>query len=78
MTVALHDIKQPRTEDSQMRSLTEALVRRFGGRLTDARVNDEVNACRRQFLSARIRTFVPLLVEREVIERLRKIEGVTS
>jgi predicted RecB family endonuclease len=78
MTARVHDIRQSRTEDSQMRSVTEALVRRFGARLTDARVDEEVDACRQQFLSARIRTFVPLLVERDAVERLRKLEAVAS
>jgi hypothetical protein len=78
MTAAPHDIKKPRTEDSQLRSVRNALVRRFGPRLTDARVDDEVNACRRQFQAARIRTFVPLLVEREAVERLRKIEALAT
>jgi hypothetical protein len=61
-----------RTEESQIRSVEDALVRRFDGRVPAATVHAEVKASRELFDDARIRSFVPVLIQREAAMRLRK------
>jgi hypothetical protein len=78
MTDTAHDVRAPRTEDSQMRSVTETLVHRFGADMTATEIGDEVETCRRRFVAAPIRTFVPLLVERAAVMRLRQVVADTA
>jgi hypothetical protein len=59
------------TEESQMRSVEEALHRRFDATASPAKVHAEVAACLDSFRDARIRNFVPVLVQREAAGRLR-------
>jgi hypothetical protein len=61
------------TEDSQIQSVEESLIRRFDGRVAEARVHAEVQATRELFREARIRTYVPVLVQREAAVRLRRL-----
>jgi hypothetical protein len=62
-----------RTEDSQLHSIEDALVRAFRGRISDATIHAELEASRAHFHDARIRTFVPVLIQRETVERLRRL-----
>ncbi|HEX3705797.1 MAG TPA: hypothetical protein VHV76_04125 [Mycobacteriales bacterium] len=59
-----------RTEESQVRIAQQALLRAFGGRLPAVRIAEEVEAARAQFKDAKIRTFVPVLIERSAKQRL--------
>lgn len=61
------------TEESQIRGVEDSLVRRFDGRVPHARVHAEVEATRLLFRDARIRTFVPVLVQREAAVRLLRL-----
>jgi hypothetical protein len=61
------------TEDSQLRSIEDSLQHRFEGRLPATQVHREVEASRQQFQDARIRTYVPVLVQREALMRLRRL-----
>ena len=62
-----------RTEDSQLHSIEDALVRAFHGRIADATIHAELEVSRAHFRDARIRTFVPVLIQRETIDRLRRL-----
>jgi hypothetical protein len=62
-----------RTEDSQLHSIEDALVRVFHGRVPDATIHAELEASRAHFRDARIRTFVPVLIHRETVDRLRRL-----
>ncbi len=62
-----------RTEESQLRSIEDALLRRFEGRVPPATVRAEVRASKELFSDARIRNFVPVLVQREAAMRLRRL-----
>jgi hypothetical protein len=61
------------TEESQIRSIEDSLLRRFDGMVPQARVHAEVEASRAMFRDARIRTFVPVLIQREAAVRLRSL-----
>jgi hypothetical protein len=60
------------TEDSQVRSIEDSLLRRFDGVVPQATVHAEVEASRAHFRDARIRTYVPVLIQREAAGRLRR------
>jgi hypothetical protein len=65
------------TEDSQIRSVEDSLLRKFDGRLSEEMVHAEVEATRAMFRDARIRTYVPVLIQREAVMRLRRLpQGV--
>ena len=62
-----------RNEDSQVRTTQQALLRAFDGQLPAVRIAEEIEAARAQFKDARIRTYVPVLIERSAKQRLRKL-----
>ena len=65
------------TEESQIRSVEDALHRKFDAIATPATVHAEVVASLDIFRDARIRNFVPVLVQREAAVRLRRLpQGV--
>jgi hypothetical protein len=61
------------TEESQLSSIEATLLRTYGERLPPDRIRSEFEASRARFRDARIRTFVPVLVQREAVERLRRL-----
>ena len=61
------------TEDSQIRSVEDALLRRFDGLIPRGDRACRGRGSRAHFRDARIRTYVPVLVQREAAGRLRKI-----
>jgi hypothetical protein len=61
------------TEESQLSSVEATLLRVYDGRLPKERIRAEFEASRARFRDARIRTFVPVLVQREAVERLRRL-----
>lgn len=62
-----------RNEESQIRSVEDSLLRRFEGRVPRTTVQSEVAATFQSFRDARIRTYVPVLVQREATNRLRHV-----
>jgi hypothetical protein len=58
--------------DAQFRSVEEALQRRFAGRVPADEIAHEVELARRKFERSRVNTYVPVLVQREVDDRLRR------
>jgi hypothetical protein len=61
-----------RNEDAQISSVGEALVLRFDGQLSRETVLTEVASTRELFSNARIRTYVPVLIQREAFDSLRR------
>ncbi len=61
------------TEESQIDSVEDALHRKFDAIVSPAKVHAEVQATRNSFRDARIRTYVPVLIQREVAVRLRRL-----
>jgi hypothetical protein len=66
------------TEESQLRSIEEALVRNYGERLPQDRIHAEFEAARAAFADARIRNFVPVLIQRDAADRIRKLPGAVA
>ena len=60
------------TEESQIRSIEASLLRRYDGEVPKATIHAEVEASRAHFRDARIRTYVPVLIQREAAGRLRR------
>jgi len=61
------------TEESQIESVEDALHRRFDAIVSPAMVHAEVEATRVALRDARIRTYVPVLIQREAAVRLRRL-----
>ncbi len=59
-------------EAAQMRSVEQALLRKFEGRLDRETICAEVRRRKASFADARIRSFVPVLVQRAVTDALRR------
>lgn len=66
------------TEESQIRSVEDALHRKFDATASPAMVHAEVVASLDVFRDARIRSFVPVLVQREAAVRLRRLPLAAS
>lgn len=60
-------------EAGQMRSIEEQLIRTFGNRLDKDTICNEVAAAVDELSDARVRTFLPVLVQRRASERLRRL-----
>ena len=58
-------------EADQLRSVEEQLIRRFEAKLPPQRVSAEIRRVLSSYGEARIRTFVPVLVQHDVIDALR-------
>jgi hypothetical protein len=61
------------TEDSQLHSVEDALLHKFEGRLPRAKITSEFQASQAQFRDARIRSYVPVLVQHDASARLRRL-----
>ena len=59
-------------EEVQLRSVTAALQRRFAGRVAEDTVAREVDEGLREFSGVPVRTFIPVLLQKRVTDRLRK------
>ena len=62
-------------EGAQLRSVEEALIRRFEGQVSPDVICAEVARMRERFKSARVRTFVPVLIQNAVRDQLRRRAG---
>jgi hypothetical protein len=61
-------------EQAQIRSVETTMIQRFAGRVSEDVVHAEVAmAASMLYGDARIRTFLPVLVERRVKDRLRAV-----
>ena len=61
------------TEESQIEAVEHALVDTYGNRVEPPRIHAELMNALEQFSDARIRTYVPLLVQHDAAVRIRRI-----
>lgn len=59
-------------EADQLKNVEEGLIRKFGDRVPAQRVSQEFGAAVKRFATAPVRAFVPVLIQREVSESLRR------
>jgi hypothetical protein len=62
-------------EAVQLGSLKEALQRRFAGTVPEGIIDLEVDEGLREFSGATVRTFIPVLLQTRVTERLRDLQS---
>jgi hypothetical protein len=63
---------QPHVDETvQLRTVEDALRRRFAGQVPEETIAREVDEGLREFHGARVRTFIPVLLQKRVIDRLR-------
>jgi hypothetical protein len=60
-------------EAAQLQGVEEALQRRFAGRVPDETIAREVDAGLQEFSGARVRTFIPVLLQKRVTDKLRQL-----
>ena len=58
-------------ESAQLVAVEQALTRKFGGRIDDRRIHREVEVGMQEFRDAPIRTYIPVLLQKRVTDRLR-------
>ena len=58
-------------EAVQLRTVEDALRRRFAGQVPEETISREVDEGFREFHGARVRTFIPVLLQKRVTDRLR-------
>lgn len=58
-------------ESVQLRSVEAALQRRFAGQVPDETIAREVTEGLEEFSHASVRTFIPVLLQKRVTDRLR-------
>jgi hypothetical protein len=63
------------TEESQIEAVEDHLVDIFGGRVEQPRIHAELVSSLERFSDARIRTYVPLLVQHDVAVRIRRLSS---
>jgi hypothetical protein len=63
------------TEESQIEAVEHALVDTFGERVEPPRIHAEMVNALERFSDARIRTYVPLLVQHDVAVRIRQLSA---
>lgn len=64
------------TQEADRLDLVETLlVRRFGDRLPVETIRAEVRSGMTRYRDARVRTFIPVLLQREVTDRLRSLSS---
>jgi len=61
------------SEADQLRLIEKSLSEKYDGRVAITAIHDQVEGVATALRSARIRTYVPVLVRREVDERLRQL-----
>ena len=59
--------------DLQRRSVERALIKQFGAAVPPEEITERVQARMAEYADARVQTFVPVLVQREVSDELRRI-----
>lgn len=59
-------------ERAQLRRVEQDLLRRYGDRLPREVICAEVEQAKQEFAAAKVRTFVPVLVQRRVQDALRR------
>jgi hypothetical protein len=63
---------QPHVDEAvQLRTVEAALRRRFAGQVPDETISREVDEGLREFTGAPVRTFIPVLLQKRVTDRLR-------
>jgi len=60
-------------EAVQLSTVRAALQRRFGGRVSEETIALEVDQGLAQFSDASVRTFIPVLLQKQVTDRLRRV-----
>lgn len=60
-------------ESTQLRVVQENLLRAFGDRVPGERIRAEVVRGMVAYRGARIRTFIPVLLQRQVADALRRV-----
>jgi hypothetical protein len=63
-------------EAVQLRTVTAALQHRFAGQVPDEVIASEVDQGLEEFSGATVRTFIPVLLQKQVTERLRRLQSV--
>jgi hypothetical protein len=63
-------------EAVQLSTVRAALQRRFAGRVSDEVIRLEVDQGLAEFSEAPVRTFIPVLLQKQVTERLRRAQSV--
>jgi hypothetical protein len=59
-------------ESVQLRTVEDALKRRFAGQVPDETIAREVDEGLQEFNGAAVRTFIPVLLQKRVTDRLRQ------
>jgi len=59
-------------ESEQLKIVEENLVRKFGQAVSEERIKAEMERAVHRFDTAKVRSFVPVLVGREVTDALRR------
>lgn len=59
-------------ESTQLRAVEQTLLRAFGDRVAPERIHDEVARGMATYQAARIRTYIPVLLQRRVADHLRR------
>jgi hypothetical protein len=62
-------------EAVQLRTVKAALQRRFAGEVPDEVIASEVDQGLEEFSEATVRTFIPVLLQKRVTERLRRLQS---
>jgi hypothetical protein len=64
---------QPQVDEAhQLRTVEAALKRRFAGQVPDETISREVDEGLQAFTGAPVRTFIPVLLQKQVTDRLRR------
>ena len=63
-------------EAVQLSTVRAALQRRFGDRVSDDVIRLEVDQGLEEFSGASVRTFIPVLLQKRVTDRLRRTQSV--
>lgn len=66
------DTQQHVDEAVQLRTVEAALKRRFAGQVPEETISREVDEGLEQFIDAPVRTFIPVLLQKQVTDRLRR------
>jgi hypothetical protein len=67
-----HDIQPHVDEAVQLRTVEAALRRRFAGQVPDETISREVDEGLQEFSDAPVRTFIPVLLQKRITDRLRQ------
>jgi hypothetical protein len=59
-------------EAGHVRRVEEDLLRRFGGQLPEEWIHAEIQRALSRYAAVKVRTFIPVLLQREVTDSLRR------